>query len=116
MSAQLDLGYRTQLWSVAASLPIWRADFVRLKIPTKRSRRGPVAKAVAAPYSEEDCTCTKNKWWAKLTRVNDQAIRRALEAAGVEFVDENGGGPGARLRKRQQAPFRPNRSPMRGFK
>jgi hypothetical protein len=25
----------------------------------------------------------------------------ALEAAGVEFIDENGGGPGVRLRKRQ---------------
>jgi transcriptional regulator with XRE-family HTH domain len=28
------------------------------------------------------------------------AIRGALEAAGVEFIDENGGGPGVRLRKR----------------
>jgi predicted transcriptional regulator len=28
-------------------------------------------------------------------------IRRALETAGVEFIDENGGGPGVRLRKRQ---------------
>ena len=27
------------------------------------------------------------------------AIRRALEAAGVEFIPENGGGPGVRLRK-----------------
>jgi transcriptional regulator with XRE-family HTH domain len=27
-------------------------------------------------------------------------IRRALEAAGVEFIDENGGGPGVRLRNR----------------
>jgi hypothetical protein len=27
------------------------------------------------------------------------AIRRALETAGVEFIPENGGGPGARLRK-----------------
>jgi transcriptional regulator with XRE-family HTH domain len=27
------------------------------------------------------------------------AIRGALEAAGVEFIDENGGGPGVRLRK-----------------
>src|SRR5258707_14338547 len=27
-------------------------------------------------------------------------ICRALEAAGVEFIDENGGGPGVRLRKR----------------
>lgn len=29
------------------------------------------------------------------------AIRAALEAAGVEFIDENGGGPGVRLRKDQ---------------
>ncbi|MBF0561743.1 MAG: helix-turn-helix domain-containing protein [Alphaproteobacteria bacterium] len=28
-----------------------------------------------------------------------QAIRAALEAAGVEFIAENGGGPGVRLRK-----------------
>ena len=27
-------------------------------------------------------------------------IRSALEAAGIEFIDENGGGPGVRLRKR----------------
>jgi transcriptional regulator with XRE-family HTH domain len=29
-------------------------------------------------------------------------LQRALEAAGVEFIDENGGGPGVRLRKRQR--------------
>jgi DNA-binding XRE family transcriptional regulator len=29
------------------------------------------------------------------------SIRQALESAGVEFIDENGGGPGVRLRKRQ---------------
>jgi transcriptional regulator with XRE-family HTH domain len=33
-----------------------------------------------------------------LTRVNDQAIRRALESAGVEFIDADDGGPGVRLR------------------
>ena len=27
------------------------------------------------------------------------AIREALEAAGVDFIEENGGGPGVRLRK-----------------
>lgn len=27
------------------------------------------------------------------------AIRAALETAGVEFIEENGGGPGVRLRK-----------------
>jgi len=30
---------------------------------------------------------------------NLDAIRGALEAAGVEFIPENGGGPGVRLRK-----------------
>ena len=29
------------------------------------------------------------------------AIVSALKRAGVEFIDENGGGPGVRLRKRQ---------------
>jgi transcriptional regulator with XRE-family HTH domain len=28
-----------------------------------------------------------------------EAIRAALEKAGVEFIAENGGGPGVRLRK-----------------
>lgn len=28
-----------------------------------------------------------------------EAIRSALEAAGVDFIAENGGGPGVRLRK-----------------
>ena len=30
---------------------------------------------------------------------NDLAVGRALELPGVEFIDENGGGPGVRLRK-----------------
>jgi transcriptional regulator with XRE-family HTH domain len=29
-----------------------------------------------------------------------EALQRALEAAGVEFIPENGGGPGVRLRKK----------------
>jgi len=29
-------------------------------------------------------------------------IRQAFERAGVEFIDENGGGPGVRLGKRPQ--------------
>jgi hypothetical protein len=29
-------------------------------------------------------------------------LRRAFELAGIEFIDENGGGPGVRLRKRQK--------------
>jgi hypothetical protein len=38
-----------------------------------------------------------------MTAANDLAVRRALEAAGVEFIDENGGGgAGVRLRKAHQ--------------
>ena len=37
-----------------------------------------------------------------MTVANDSAVRRTLEAGGVEFIDENGGGPGVRLRKRQR--------------
>lgn len=33
-----------------------------------------------------------------MTAANDIAVRRALEAAGVEFID-NGSGPGVRLRR-----------------
>jgi ribosome-binding protein aMBF1 (putative translation factor) len=38
-----------------------------------------------------------------MTVSNDLAVRRALEAAGVEFIDENGGGAGVRLRKSHEA-------------
>jgi hypothetical protein len=34
-----------------------------------------------------------------MTAPNNLAIRWALEAAGVEFIDANGGGPGVRLRE-----------------
>jgi len=37
-----------------------------------------------------------------MTVANNLAVKRALELAGVEFIDENGGGPGVRLRKRQR--------------
>jgi hypothetical protein len=46
-----------------------------------------------------------------LTAPNDRAIRRALEEAGVLFIDENGEGPGVRLRKR--VPKKPD-GPIRG--
>jgi hypothetical protein len=37
-----------------------------------------------------------------MTAANDLAVRRALEAAGVEFIEENGGGAGVRLRQRRR--------------
>ena len=44
-----------------------------------------------------------------MTAANDLAVRRALEAAGVEFIDENGGGPGVRLRKPEKEKSRNSR-------
>ena len=39
-----------------------------------------------------------------MTAANDLMVRRTLEAAGIHFIDEDGGGPGVRLRKsRRQA-------------
>ena len=35
----------------------------------------------------------------KTIKRNIQAITRVLEEAGVEFIPENGGGPGLRLKK-----------------
>jgi tRNA U34 5-methylaminomethyl-2-thiouridine-forming methyltransferase MnmC len=35
-----------------------------------------------------------------MTFANASAIRRALENAGVELIEENDGGPGARLKQR----------------
>jgi len=39
-----------------------------------------------------------------LTAANELAVRRAFESAGVEFIDENGGGAGVRLRKPSGTP------------
>jgi transcriptional regulator with XRE-family HTH domain len=40
---------------------------------------------------------------SSMTAANQLAIRHALESAGVEFIDENGGGPGVRLKKRPRS-------------
>ena len=34
-----------------------------------------------------------------MTAAKDLAVRRALVLAGIEFIDENGGGAGVRLKK-----------------
>jgi hypothetical protein len=38
-----------------------------------------------------------------MTLANASAIRRALENAGVELIEENGGGLGARLKQRLES-------------
>jgi hypothetical protein len=38
-----------------------------------------------------------------VTASNEAAIRRAFEAAGIEFIDENGTGEGVRFRRPRRA-------------
>src|SRR5207237_8198782 len=49
-----------------------------------------------------------------MTTANDLAVRRALESAGVEFIEGNGGGPGGGLRTRAQKRSR-DRYPSRAL-
>jgi hypothetical protein len=57
-------------------------------------------------FQDIDCTASPpgkmTRFSSIKTAPNDLAIRRAFELAGVEFIDENGRGPGVRLRKRYQ--------------
>ena len=39
---------------------------------------------------------------SKPRRATLVVVKQAFEKAGIEFIDENGGGPGVRLRKRQR--------------
>jgi ribosome-binding protein aMBF1 (putative translation factor) len=45
-------------------------------------------------------------------RATLSVIQRALEAAGVEFIQENGGGPGVRLREPQALKGRDHPTPL----
>ena len=53
--------------------------------------------ALASDVSTD--TITRFEKGEPLRRRTAEALRQALEAAGVEFIPENGGGAGVRLRK-----------------
>ena len=53
--------------------------------------------ASLASVSKDTVTAFENGKDVKLSTI--QAIKSALEAAGVEFIPENGGGAGVRLKK-----------------
>ena len=80
---QRSTGWRTQAWTSLTTCPVVRSYQCRLRCSV----------AASAEVAEEGIS---------LTAANNLAIRGALEAAGVDFIDENGGGPGVRLRKSSQ--------------
>jgi hypothetical protein len=54
---------------------------------------------LAAPTKVGVDTVTRFERGDALKERTVEAIQHALEAAGIEFIPENGGGPGVRLRK-----------------
>jgi transcriptional regulator with XRE-family HTH domain len=84
-------------------------DKVNMRLPPLRSAQIRAARALlrwtAEDLARESMISVATIRRAELTEAetlmtaaNDLAVRRALEAAGVEFIDENGGGPGVRLK------------------
>jgi hypothetical protein len=70
-------------------------DCIKLIIPVgQRDASAPRRTGVAVPDRRAEL--------AEDEMSMNLAIRQALEVAGVEFIDENGCGPGVRLRKRPQ--------------
>jgi transcriptional regulator with XRE-family HTH domain len=82
-------------------------EFVVLKIEQLRAARGLLgwSQSELAERSGLSLPTVKRVESGTGPRVSNEArikLQRALESAGVEFINENGGGPGVRLRKRQQ--------------
>ena len=95
---------------------IWRVASVAILpgAPDHVAERGRAARALLG-WSQGDLaehSSISEPTIARLESVDGQIagrlstaekIRGALEKAGIEFIDENGGGPGVRLRKRQRS-------------
>jgi hypothetical protein len=50
------------------------------------------------PVRDADRRAQLSDGETSMTAANDLAVRRTLEVAGVEFIDENGGGPDLTIR------------------
>ena len=59
-------------------------------------------RALAEAAKVSTNTVTRFERGEELRERTVDAIRAALERAGVEFIEENGGGPGVRLKKDKQ--------------
>jgi transcriptional regulator with XRE-family HTH domain len=84
-----------------------RGIFEMLKIEQLRAARGLLgwSQSKLAARAGLSLPTVKRVEAGPRPRVSDDArnkLQQALESAGVEFIDENGGGPGVRLRKHQR--------------
>jgi hypothetical protein len=78
--------------------------------PPRTPPSDPAHRELRQHFNRTECFIAEGQVWCtadtataiSMRAANDLAVRRALEAGGVEFIDENGGGPGVRLSKRQR--------------
>jgi transcriptional regulator with XRE-family HTH domain len=66
-----------------------------------RSALGLTVRELAAAAKVSADTVARFERGDDLKERTIEALQRTLEAAGVDFIDENGGGPGVRLAKRR---------------
>ena len=100
-----------ELKGIITSDPIWIKRFFLITIEQLRAARGLLG------WSQSELAARAGLSLPTVKRVEAEAgirvsveartkLQRALELAGVEFIEENGGGPGVRLRKSRTVPKR----------
>ena len=73
--------------------------FTALQCRMARAALGWGVRELAAAAKVSTDTVARFERGDELKERTIEALRRTLEAAGVKFIDENGGGAGVRLRK-----------------
>ena len=69
-----------------------------------RAALGIGVRDLAATAKVSADTITRFERGDELKERTIDALRQALEASGIEFIEENGGGPGVRLKERLPKP------------
>jgi transcriptional regulator with XRE-family HTH domain len=73
--------------------------FLPLQCRMARAALGLGVRELAAAAKVSIDTVARFERGEELKARTIEALQRTLEGAGVEFIDENGGGPGVRLKK-----------------
>ncbi len=102
---------RSPCWKAARLLcaPKWRASNIAGGVPTSKSWRGTCECLVSSSKRITSTTAYQTPLFLRrclrTRRSRSQLSATAVHSAGsrVEFIEENGGGPGVRLKRRRRA-------------
>jgi transcriptional regulator with XRE-family HTH domain len=81
-------------------LHLYKAPMKAIQLKMARAAVGWGVRELAKKAGVTANTVTRIENGADAKQSTMDRLQHALEVAGVEFIDENGGGPGVRLRKR----------------